>query len=159
MGIGTSLAFIAIGSVLAFAVHFNVSGIDIHMIGWILILVGAAMPAITFAHTRPRRRRQVAEIVEDDRRHLTREEERPQQVGRPPRGGRVHDPGVALTGGARAPRRPAVQPGMTVTARRRRHVIRPIGALGAGRENGPATEQVTGPRCVRRGGHSGWTTT
>lgn len=80
MGIGTGLAFIAIGAVLAFAFHFNVSGIDIHMIGWILIFVGAAMLAITFAYTRPRRRRQVAEIVEDDPLYISREEEQPQQV-------------------------------------------------------------------------------
>lgn len=80
MGIGTGLAFIAIGAVLAFAFHFHVSGIDIHMIGWILILVGAAMLAITFAYTRPRRRRQVAEIVEEDPLYVSREEERPQQV-------------------------------------------------------------------------------
>lgn len=83
MGIGTGLAFIAIGAVLAFAFHFNVSGIDIHMIGWILILVGAAMLAITFAYTRPRRRRQVAEIVEDDPLYVTREEEPQQVVVRP----------------------------------------------------------------------------
>lgn len=79
MGIGTGLAFIAIGAVLAFAFHFHVSGIDIHMIGWILILVGAAMLAITFAYTRPRRRGQVAEIVAADPLDVSREEERPQQ--------------------------------------------------------------------------------
>lgn len=79
MGIGTGLAFIAVGAVLAFAFRFHVSGIDIHMIGWILILVGAAMLAITFAYTRPRRRRQVAEIVEEEPLYVSREED-PQQV-------------------------------------------------------------------------------
>src|SRR3954465_3237301 len=61
MGIGTALAFIALGALLAFATHFHVSGIDIQMIGWILIIVGIAMLIITLAYTRPRRRRQVVE--------------------------------------------------------------------------------------------------
>ncbi|MEV5711464.1 DUF6458 family protein [Actinoallomurus sp. NPDC052274] len=80
MGIGTGLAFIAIGAILAFAFNFHVSGIDIQMIGWILMFVGAAWLAITFAYTRPRRRRQVAQIVEDDPVFVTREEERPTVV-------------------------------------------------------------------------------
>jgi hypothetical protein len=74
MGIGTGLAFIAIGAILAFAFNFHVSGIDIQMIGWILMFVGAAWLAITFAYTRPRRRRQVAQIVEDDPLYVTQEE-------------------------------------------------------------------------------------
>lgn len=77
MGIGTGLAFVAIGAILAFATRFHVSGIDIQMIGWILLLVGAAWLVITFAYTRPRRRRQVAEIVEDDPMYVTREENDP----------------------------------------------------------------------------------
>jgi sulfite exporter TauE/SafE len=64
MGIGTALAFIALGAILAFATHFHVSGIDVQMIGWILIFVGAAMLVITLAYTRPRRRRQVVEDVD-----------------------------------------------------------------------------------------------
>jgi hypothetical protein len=64
MGIGTALAFIALGAILAFATHFHVSGIDVQMIGWILIFVGVAMLIITLAYTRPRRRRQVVEDVD-----------------------------------------------------------------------------------------------
>jgi sulfite exporter TauE/SafE len=64
MGIGTALAFIALGAILAFATHFHVSGIDVQMIGWILIFVGVAMLVITLAYTRPRRRRQVVEDVD-----------------------------------------------------------------------------------------------
>ncbi|GAA4640401.1 hypothetical protein GCM10023196_105750 [Actinoallomurus vinaceus] len=79
MGIGTGLAFIAMGAILAFAFNFHVSGIDIQMIGWILMFVGAAWLAFTFAYTRPRRRRQVAQIVQDDPMYVT-EEERPQTV-------------------------------------------------------------------------------
>lgn len=64
MGIGTALAFIALGAILAFATNFHLSGIDVQMIGWILIVVGIAMLIITLAYTRPRRRRQVVEDVD-----------------------------------------------------------------------------------------------
>jgi Domain of unknown function (DUF6458) len=74
MGIGTGLAFIAMGAILAFAFNFHVSGIDIQMIGWILMFVGAAWLAFTFAYTRPRRRRQVASIVQDDPLYVSQEE-------------------------------------------------------------------------------------
>jgi hypothetical protein len=39
-GIGTSLLLIASGAILAFAVDYQITGIDINAIGWILILVG-----------------------------------------------------------------------------------------------------------------------
>lgn len=39
-GIGTSLMLIAAGAILAFAVNYQLSGIDINAIGWILMLVG-----------------------------------------------------------------------------------------------------------------------
>jgi hypothetical protein len=64
MGIGTALAFVAIGAILAFAFHFHVSGIDIQMIGWILIFVGIAMLLITLLYTRPRRRRRVVQVAD-----------------------------------------------------------------------------------------------
>lgn len=67
------------GAILAFALNFHVSGIDIQMIGWILMFVGAAWLGITFAYTRPRRRRQVTEIVQDDPLYVS-EEERPQTI-------------------------------------------------------------------------------
>jgi hypothetical protein len=42
MGIGTSIVLIAVGAILAFAVHVtNTSGFDLHTIGWILMIVGA----------------------------------------------------------------------------------------------------------------------
>jgi hypothetical protein len=65
MGIGSALVLIALGAILAFATHFHVSGIDVQMIGWILIFVGIAMLVITLAYTRPRaRRRQVVSDVD-----------------------------------------------------------------------------------------------
>jgi hypothetical protein len=41
VGIGVSLILIAVGAVLAFAVHVSTSGFNIHTIGWILLIVGA----------------------------------------------------------------------------------------------------------------------
>jgi len=40
MGIGVSLILIAVGAVLAFAVHVTTSGFNVHTIGWILLIVG-----------------------------------------------------------------------------------------------------------------------
>ncbi|MFV2171928.1 DUF6458 family protein [Actinomadura sp. LOL_016] len=55
MGIGVSLAFIAIGAILAFALRIDLSGVNIQMVGWILILVGLISMAFTLKYTRPRR--------------------------------------------------------------------------------------------------------
>jgi hypothetical protein len=63
MGIGSGLVLIAIGAILAFATNFHLSGIDVQMIGWILIFVGIAMLIITLAYTRPRARRRA--VVRD----------------------------------------------------------------------------------------------
>lgn len=41
MGIGVSIFLIAVGAVLAFAVDAEVSGLDIQVVGWILLGVGA----------------------------------------------------------------------------------------------------------------------
>ncbi|HLY94516.1 MAG TPA: DUF6458 family protein [Gaiellaceae bacterium] len=40
MGIGIGLLLAAGGAVLAFAVNRQVSGVNIHAIGWILLIVG-----------------------------------------------------------------------------------------------------------------------
>jgi hypothetical protein len=40
MGIGVSIFLIALGAILAFAVNFNVSGLDINVVGYILMIVG-----------------------------------------------------------------------------------------------------------------------
>ncbi|GAB2838406.1 hypothetical protein GCM10027176_48370 [Actinoallomurus bryophytorum] len=57
MGIGTGLVLVALGAILAFATNFSLSGVDVQMVGWILIVVGIAMLVITLAYTRPRARR------------------------------------------------------------------------------------------------------
>lgn len=40
MGIGVSLILIAIGAILAWAVNYSVSGVDINVVGGILMVVG-----------------------------------------------------------------------------------------------------------------------
>jgi hypothetical protein len=40
MGLGVGIFLTAVGAVLAFAVTHTVSGVNIHTIGWILMIVG-----------------------------------------------------------------------------------------------------------------------
>jgi len=40
MGIGVGIFLIAVGAVLAFAIHVTTSGVDLHTIGIILMVVG-----------------------------------------------------------------------------------------------------------------------
>jgi hypothetical protein len=56
MGIGVGLVFIAIGAVLTFAVHAAVSGVNIHVVGVILMAVGAVGLLIDLTVFAPRRR-------------------------------------------------------------------------------------------------------
>ena len=41
MGIGVSIILIAVGAVLAWAVHVSTNGFNLHTIGYILLVVGA----------------------------------------------------------------------------------------------------------------------
>jgi hypothetical protein len=40
MGLGVGIVLAAVGAVLAFAVSATVSGVNIHAVGWILLIVG-----------------------------------------------------------------------------------------------------------------------
>jgi hypothetical protein len=42
MGLGVGILLAAAGAVLAFAVHTSVNGVNIHTVGWILLIVGIA---------------------------------------------------------------------------------------------------------------------
>ena len=46
MRIGVSIFLIAVGAILTFAVHATIAGLDLQVVGWILMLVGAAGLAI-----------------------------------------------------------------------------------------------------------------
>ena len=55
MSIGASIFLIALGLILALAVNFDLSGIDVQTIGWILTLVGAAGLVLSLAMWNRRR--------------------------------------------------------------------------------------------------------
>ena len=41
MGLGVGIFLIAVGAVLAFAIHYSTAGgVDLHTVGWILMAVG-----------------------------------------------------------------------------------------------------------------------
>jgi hypothetical protein len=42
MGLGVGIFLTALGAILAFAVSADVSGVNIHTVGWILMIVGIA---------------------------------------------------------------------------------------------------------------------
>lgn len=84
MGIGTALALVALGAIFAFAFNFHVSGVDIHTVGWILILVGIAMLLITLLYTRPRRRERVVKVVDGQPGRYVSEVENPPVVTQEP---------------------------------------------------------------------------
>ena len=48
MGIGVSVFLLAVGAILAFAVDFEASGIDINTVGIILMIVGAIGMLMSF---------------------------------------------------------------------------------------------------------------
>lgn len=65
MGIGVSVFLLALGAILAFAVDYTASGIDIHVIGFILMLAGLIGLAMTMVLLS--RRRGVASVVTEER--------------------------------------------------------------------------------------------
>lgn len=69
MGIGVSIFLIALGAILAFAVEAEVAGIDIHVVGFILIVVGLLGLIMTAFIWGPRNRRAAAgtDVVEERR--------------------------------------------------------------------------------------------
>jgi hypothetical protein len=56
MGIGGSIFLIALGAILAFAVNANFSGLDINVVGYVLMLAGLAGLIITIWFWQSRRR-------------------------------------------------------------------------------------------------------
>ena len=56
MGIGVSIVLIALGLILALAVDATVSGLDIQVVGWILVAAGVLGLIVEIALWGPRRR-------------------------------------------------------------------------------------------------------
>jgi hypothetical protein len=63
MGIGFSIFLLALGAILAFAVNATVAGLDIHIVGWILMGAGVIGLILTMVVLAPRRRRTVTETT------------------------------------------------------------------------------------------------
>ena len=61
MGIGFSIFLLAVGAILAFAVDATFAGLDLTVIGWILMGAGALGLVLTMVLLTPRRRRTVTE--------------------------------------------------------------------------------------------------
>jgi len=56
MGIGISILLIAVGAILTFALDLKVSGVDLDMVGWILMVVGVVGLLFTTLIWGPRNR-------------------------------------------------------------------------------------------------------
>jgi Domain of unknown function (DUF6458) len=56
MGIGGSIFLIALGAILAFAVNAHISGVDINVVGYVLMLAGLVGLLITLWYWNSRRR-------------------------------------------------------------------------------------------------------
>lgn len=59
MAVGVSIFLIAAGAVLAFALNMSVSGIDLNLVGWILMGAGVLGLLFDLLVFMPRRRREV----------------------------------------------------------------------------------------------------
>ncbi|MEQ7124339.1 DUF6458 family protein [Actinopolymorpha sp. B11F2] len=70
MGIGASIFLIAVGAILAFAIEYDVSGLDISVVGWILMVVGALGLVVTMVIWAPRRRQASGRTEQYDTRRL-----------------------------------------------------------------------------------------
>ena len=70
MGIGVSVFLLALGAILAFAVEFDTSGIDIDTVGIILMVVGALglmLSLLFWSSFSPYNRREQTVVRERDR--------------------------------------------------------------------------------------------
>ena len=67
MGIGGGIFLVALGAILAFAVHAKISWLDLHVVGWVLMLAGAAVIGLTIWFWQQRRARHRMTLVEETR--------------------------------------------------------------------------------------------
>ena len=59
MRLGTAIVLLALGAILTFALRVDVSGVDLQVVGWILMIVGALGILLEIAVWGPRSRRSV----------------------------------------------------------------------------------------------------
>jgi hypothetical protein len=76
MGYGLGIFLLALGLILALAVPDNITGIDVHLIGWILALAGILVIVLTAATlNRGRSSRTVATTTHPDGSQTTTEQQ------------------------------------------------------------------------------------
>ena len=59
MRLGTAIVLLALGAILTFALNVSVSGVNLDVVGWILMLAGALGIVLELALWGPRQRRRV----------------------------------------------------------------------------------------------------
>jgi hypothetical protein len=88
MGIGAGILLIAVGAILTFATNWRVSGLDLHAVGWVLMVVGVLGLVLFFSFWNNRRRPTAAAVVTErpvDRPVMTeRTTTYPDPAGNPP---------------------------------------------------------------------------
>jgi hypothetical protein len=57
MRLGTAIVLLALGAILTFALRVDVSGVDLQVVGWILMIAGALGIVLELAVWGPRSRR------------------------------------------------------------------------------------------------------
>lgn len=75
MGLGGCIILIAVGAILTFATDWHMQGVNLHMVGVILMIVGL-IGVTTFSSIYRRRRVMVpptTTVVEEERHHHTRD--------------------------------------------------------------------------------------
>lgn len=73
MGIGFSIFLLALGAILAFAVNATLAGLDISVVGWILMAAGVIGLVLTMVVLAPRRRRALTETTTTPATGVTRQ--------------------------------------------------------------------------------------
>ncbi|MEV1288340.1 DUF6458 family protein [Micromonospora sp. NPDC049679] len=71
MGIGGSIFLLALGAILAFAVDANLGFIDVHVVGWVLMLAGLFGLILTVWFWQSRRRTVVTRAPVEEHRVAT----------------------------------------------------------------------------------------
>src|SRR3954453_5320260 len=66
MRLGTAIVLLALGAILTFALRVDLSGVDLRVVGWILMIAGALGIVLELAVWGPRQRRVTRTDAYDD---------------------------------------------------------------------------------------------
>ncbi|NAZ76655.1 hypothetical protein GTQ99_14680, partial [Kineococcus sp. T13] len=73
MRLGTGIFLIALGAILTFAVDVDLSGVDLQVVGWILMGVGVLGIVLELAVFQPRRRAEEVTTFDKELRQLVKD--------------------------------------------------------------------------------------